>query len=59
MLHAKQTVCAYQRIRYLQDGGEAWWWDTPIPMKRGHASIDDKTPDQAYWQLLPDLKMAA
>jgi putative transposase len=28
-------------------------------LKRGHTSIDDKTPDQAYWRLLPDLKMAA
>jgi putative transposase len=27
--------------------------------QRGHTSVDEKTPDQAYWQLLPDLKMAA
>jgi putative transposase len=31
------------------------WYNT----QRGHTSIDDKTPDQAYRQLLPDMKMAA
>jgi len=24
-----------------------------------HTSVDEKTPDNAYWGLLPDLKMAA
>ncbi len=28
-------------------------------LQRGHTSVDEKTPDQACWQLLPDLKMAA
>jgi putative transposase len=27
--------------------------------QRGHTSIDDKTPDQAYWRMLPEMKMAA
>ena len=28
-------------------------------MGREHTSVDEKTPDNAYWQLLPDMKMAA
>ena len=28
-------------------------------LKRGHTSVDNRTPDQAYGQLLPDMKMAA
>ena len=28
-------------------------------MEREHTSVDEKTPDNAYWQLLPDMKMAA
>jgi len=28
-------------------------------MEREHTSVDEKTPDNAYWRLLPDLKMAA
>lgn len=28
-------------------------------LKRGHTSVDNRTPDQAYWQLLPNMKMAA
>ena len=32
-----------------------FWYNT----HREHTSVDDKTPDQAYWQLLPDIKMAA
>ena len=27
-------------------------------MEREHTSVDEKTPDNAYWRLLPDLKMA-
>ena len=28
-------------------------------VKRGHTSVDNRTPDRAYWQLLSDIKMAA
>ena len=28
-------------------------------LERVHTSVDNRTPDRAYWQLLPDLKMAA
>ena len=28
-------------------------------LKRGYTSVDNRTPDQAYGQLLPDMKMAA
>ena len=28
-------------------------------MERVHTSVDEKTPDNAYWRLLPDFKMAA
>ena len=31
------------------------WYNT----KRPHSSLDDQTPDQTYWQLLPMMKMAA
>ena len=31
------------------------WYNT----QRGHTSVDGKTPEQAYLQLLPDMKMAA
>jgi putative transposase len=31
------------------------WYNT----QRGHTSLDGQTPDQAYWQWLPGLKMAA
>ena len=48
---------AYDSVREAQaDIAEYIDW---YNMKRGHTSVDDKTPDQAYWQLLPDMKMAA
>ena len=31
------------------------WYNTERP----HSSLDDQTPDQAYWQLLPMMKVAA
>ena len=31
------------------------WYNT----QRGHTSLDKRTPDQAYWQMLPKMKMAA
>jgi putative transposase len=31
------------------------WYNT----QRGHTSLDGQTPDQAYWQWLPDMKLAA
>ena len=31
------------------------WYNTTRP----HSSLDDQTPDQTYWQLLPMMKMAA
>jgi putative transposase len=31
------------------------WYNT----KRPHSSLDDQTPDQVYWQLLPTMKVAA
>jgi len=31
------------------------WYNT----RRPHSSLDDQTPDQTYWQLLPILKVAA
>ena len=31
------------------------WYNT----KRPHSSLDDQTPDQAYWRLLPKMKVAA
>jgi len=48
---------AYDSVREAQaDIAEYIDW---YNMKRGHTSVDDKTPDQAYWRLLPDLKMVA
>jgi len=48
---------AYDSVREAQaDIAEYIDW---YNMKRGHTSVDDKTPDQAYWQWLPDMKMAA
>ena len=31
------------------------WYNT----KRQHTSIEDRTPDQAYWKLLPEMQAAA
>ena len=31
------------------------WYNT----KRQHTSIEDQTPDQAYWRMLPSLEIAA
>jgi transposase InsO family protein len=31
------------------------WYNTERP----HSSLDDQTPDRAYWALLPDMKAAA
>ena len=31
------------------------WYNT----QRGHTNLDKRTPDQAYWQMLPKMKMAA
>ena len=31
------------------------WYNT----KRQHTSIEDQTPDQAYWKLLPEMQAAA
>ena len=31
------------------------WYNT----KRQHTSIEDQTPDQAYWKLMPSLQIAA
>jgi putative transposase len=48
---------AYDSVREAQaDIAEYIDW---YNMKREHTSIDEKTPDQAYWRLLPDMKMAA
>jgi putative transposase len=48
---------AYDSVREAQADIAEYidWYNT----KRGHTSVDDKTPDQAYWQWLPDLKMVA
>ena len=48
---------AYDSVREAQaDIAEYIDW---YNMKRRHTNVDDKTPDQAYWQWLPDMKMAA
>ena len=48
-VYASVSVAKTQIAQYLD------WYNTG----RAHSSLDDQTPDQAYWDKLPKLAVAA